>query len=147
MAGLRVASACTKQENDPGGSALPADDPSSSPGREQVEEQRARELLRSEREQIERLLGEVGRRDAVREAGDEHADRDDGAQPLTADEADETVASGLRARLGAISRAEARLDAGTYGRSVKSGEPIPDERLEADPAAELTVGEAAAARR
>jgi DnaK suppressor protein len=112
-----------------------------------VEEQRARDLLRSEREQIERLLAEVGRRDAVREAGDEHADRDDGAQPMTADEADETVASGLRARLSAISRAEARLDAGTYGLSVKSGDPIPDERLEADPAAELTVQEAAAVGR
>ncbi len=111
-----------------------------------MEEQRARQLLRSEREEIERLLAEVGRRDAVREAGDEHADRDDGAQPLTADEADETIASGLRSRLEAISRAEARLDAGTYGRSVRSGEPIPDERLEADPAAELTVEEAAARR-
>ena len=28
------------------------------------------------------------------------------------------------------------------GRSVRSGAPIPDERLEADPAAELTVEEA-----
>jgi hypothetical protein len=30
---------------------------------------------------------------------------------------------------------------------VRSGQPIPDERLEADPLAELTVGEAAAAER
>jgi DnaK suppressor protein len=36
---------------------------------------------------------------------------------------------------------------GTYGRSVRSGEPIPDERLEADPAAELTISEARAAER
>ncbi len=35
-----------------------------------------------------------------------------------------------------------RLDDGSYGRSVRSGVPIPDERLEADPAAELTVEEA-----
>ena len=35
-----------------------------------------------------------------------------------------------------------RLEEGTYGRSVRSGAPIPDERLEADPAAELTVEEA-----
>jgi DnaK suppressor protein len=34
------------------------------------------------------------------------------------------------------------LTAGTYGRSTVSGVPIPDERLEADPAAELTVEEA-----
>ena len=40
-------------------------------------------------------------------------------------------------------RAEQRLDDGTYGRSIRSGDPIPDERLRADPAAELTVEEAA----
>jgi RNA polymerase-binding transcription factor DksA len=45
----------------------------------------------------------------------------------------------------ALQRAEARLAAGTYGRSVRSGQPIPDERLEADPLTELTVEEAAAA--
>jgi DnaK suppressor protein len=38
------------------------------------------------------------------------------------------------------------LAAGTYGRSVQSGKPIPDERLEADPAAELTVEEEASQR-
>ena len=39
-------------------------------------------------------------------------------------------------------RAEHRLDEATFGRSVRSGVPIPDERLEADPAAEFTVEEA-----
>jgi len=47
----------------------------------------------------------------------------------------------------ALERAEARLAAGSYGRSVRSGRPIPDERLEADPLAELTVEEAAAEER
>jgi DnaK suppressor protein len=54
---------------------------------------------------------------------------------------DDAVAAGLRTRLAAIERAEARLAAGTYGRSVRSNDPIPDERLEADPAAELTMQE------
>ena len=40
-----------------------------------------------------------------------------------------------------MERAEARLEAGTYGLSVLSGEPIPDARLEARPTAELTVEE------
>jgi DnaK suppressor protein len=53
----------------------------------------------------------------------------------------------LRARFAALVRAEARLAAGSYGRSVRSGQPIPDERLQADPLAELTVQEAAAAER
>src|SRR5260370_611527 len=54
--------------------------------------------------------------------------------------------SGLRDRLAALGHAEQRLDNGTYGRSVRSGLPIPDERLAADPAAELTVEEARAQR-
>jgi len=44
-------------------------------------------------------------------------------------------------RLEAIERAQARLSQGTYGRSVQSGEPIPDGRLEVEPWAELTVEE------
>ena len=57
---------------------------------------------------------------------------------------DDAIAESLRDRLGALERAEQRLADGTYGRSVQSGQPIPDARLEADPAAELTVEEAAA---
>ena len=34
------------------------------------------------------------------------------------------------------------FDAGSFGCSSQSGQRIPDERLEADPAAELTVEEA-----
>ena len=37
------------------------------------------------------------------------------------------------------------MAAGTYGRSVRSGVAIADDRLEADPAAELTVEEQAGA--
>jgi DnaK suppressor protein len=66
----------------------------------------------------------------------------DSEESLTAEEQESAVAEGLRLRLGDIERAQQRLRGGTYGRSVRSGEPIPDERLEADPAAELTVDEA-----
>ena len=74
-------------------------------------------------------------------------DVSDAAQPLTAEGMDDAIAESLRSRLDAIERALQRLDHGTYGRSVRSGEPIPDERLEADPAAELTIDEARAAER
>ena len=47
----------------------------------------------------------------------------------------------LQAQLEAVERAEARLADGTYGISVASGEPIPDERLEIRPTAELTADE------
>jgi DnaK suppressor protein len=79
-------------------------------------------------------------REATRATGDIA----DPAQPLTDEQGADAIAAGLRTRLGAIERAEGRLDAGTYGKSVRSGTPIPDERLEADPAAELTVEEEAA---
>ena len=60
---------------------------------------------------------------------------------------DEGLADDLREELAAVERAEARLAAGTYGVSIESGEPIPDERLEALPTAERTAAEEAAYER
>jgi DnaK suppressor protein len=111
-----------------------------------MEPERARQLLEDEKARLEQLLAE--RSEAAeqdRAAGDESARFSDGAESLTAEAGDDAVIGGIEARLGAIARAEERLAAGTYGRSVRSGAPIPDERLEADPAAELTVEEAAQA--
>jgi DnaK suppressor protein len=56
-------------------------------------------------------------------------------------ELDESFADGLREQLEAVERAEQRLADGTYGLSIESGEPIPDERLELEPTAERTVVE------
>ena len=47
-------------------------------------------------------------------------------------------------QLIAADRAAARIDAGTYGRSVESGRPIPIARLEAAPLADRTMEEQAA---
>jgi DnaK suppressor protein len=71
----------------------------------------------------------------------------DDANSRNAEQTGTAVDQLLRARWAALQWAEARLAAGSYGRSVRSGQPIPDERLEADPLAELTVQEAAAAAR
>ena len=109
-----------------------------------MDEQRARELLAAERRQVEVALGDAtdaGQED--RSAASETGDVDDPAEPLTSEQVDDALAAGLRERLAAIERAEARLAEGTYGRSVRSGRPIPDDGLEADPAAELTAEEAA----
>jgi DnaK suppressor protein len=65
------------------------------------------------------------------------------ASNLYQDELDEGLGDDLREDLAAVERAEARLATGTYGLSVESGEPIPDERLEALPTAERTVDEEA----
>ncbi len=73
---------------------------------------------------------------------EEGVDISDPAQPLTAQFENDAITASLRDRLAALDRAEQRLKDGTYGRSVRSGVPIPDARLEADPAAELTIEEA-----
>lgn len=105
-----------------------------------MEPERARELLARERAEVEEEIAGLGREgpeegDARREPGDE------GSEDLYQDEFDAGRLDDLKGRLAAVERAEERLAAGTYGLSVRSGEPIPDERLEAAPAAELTVEE------
>ena len=106
-----------------------------------MDDSKAKELLAAERKQVEEELAAMRREgpeeeDARREPGD---NLDEG---LYQDEFDAGREQDLRRRLEAIERAEKRPEEGTYGRSVRSGEPIPDERLEANPTAELTVSEA-----
>jgi len=108
-----------------------------------VEDVRAQELLRAERDRTTQLLADIGQAGAAdREAANQSGDMFDSAEPLTAQGVDESVRTELQERLAAIDRAADRLRAGTYGYSVRSGEPIPDDRLASDPAAELTVAEA-----
>ncbi len=108
-----------------------------------MDHDRARVLLQDERARVERLLRETagaGRDD--RAEANAPGDLTDPAERLTAEEADDAIAAGLRERLAAVDRAERRIGDGTFGFSVRSGLPISDDRLEADPAAELTVEEA-----
>jgi RNA polymerase-binding transcription factor len=105
---------------------------------------RARALLTAERERIEQALARLRPQDDG-EPADEY-DPANLAADLYQDELDEGLADDLREQLAALERAEQRLAAGTYGISVESGRPIPDERLEIVPAAELTVDEERARR-
>src|SRR5512132_3494277 len=113
-----------------------------------MEEERARALLGAERQRLERLLASVDA-DHERDAPADEVAEDlvDGADRRTIQETDEAVARQLHDRMQALLQAEDRLAAGTYGRSVLTGRPIPDERLEAFPLAELTVDEEAARER
>ena len=103
----------------------------------------ARSLLQDERRRVEELLDSTlqSARDD-RDAANDDGDLTDPAPGLNNEQVDNAIAESLRDRLAAIERAEQRLADGAYGRSVRSGDPIPDERLRADPAAELTVDEA-----
>jgi DnaK suppressor protein len=107
-----------------------------------VDPDRARELLRAERGRIERALATRGHEDDGEEADDQ--DPSNLGADLYQDELDEGLREDLGAQLAAVERAEARLEAGTYGLSVESGDPIPDARLEIHPTAELTVEEESA---
>lgn len=104
-----------------------------------MEHDRARELLAAERARIERALARLEREDD--QEPDDEFDAANQASDLYQDELDEGRTEDLREQLAAVERAEARLAAGTYGLSVESGRPIPDERLEALPTAELTTDE------
>jgi DnaK suppressor protein len=106
-----------------------------------MELEHARSLLDAERAQVQQLLADLG----TARTDDHEAERDASypAQPLAQQGVDDAVAAGLRDRLAVLDRALQRIDDRSYGRSIRSGVPIPDERLEADPAAELTVQEAA----
>jgi RNA polymerase-binding transcription factor len=106
-----------------------------------MDPERARELLASERARIERALARRAHQDTGEPADEE--DPANLASDLYQDELDEGLADDLREELAAVERAEVRLAAGTYGRSVESGKPIPDERLEARPTAERTAEEEA----
>jgi DnaK suppressor protein len=88
-----------------------------------MDPERARQLLQQERERIEALLADLSpQSEGEDEPGDE------GSETLYQEEFDAT-------------RAEARLAEGTYGRSIVTGDPIPDERLERVPTAERNIGE------
>jgi DnaK suppressor protein len=100
---------------------------------------RARELLAAERVRIERSLARLEQQDSGEPADD--LDPANLGSELYQDEFDEGLSDELREELAAVDRAEARLAAGTYGLSIESGKPIPDERLEAVPTAERTVEE------
>ena len=107
-----------------------------------MDTEQARELLRRERQRIERALAEqAGESDGELSTVDQQLG-DQGSE-LYEDEFEAGLRERLLSELAAVERAEARVDAGTYGLSVESGKPIPDERLELIPWAERTAEEQA----
>jgi DnaK suppressor protein len=100
----------------------------------------ARELLTRERARIEQALALV-ERDGPQEGDDRVEPGDLDSEDLYQDEYNEGRAEDLRKELAAVERAEKRVADGTYGLSIESGKPIPDERLEALPTAERTIEE------
>jgi len=108
-----------------------------------VNEPRARELVARERARVESMLAELG--GEIPAEGflgrQQPGDRDDAGSALETESVTVALRADLREQLAAVGRAEERIARGMYGRSVESGTPIPDDRLEAEPLAERTVDE------
>ncbi|MBA2295740.1 MAG: hypothetical protein H0W16_11485 [Actinobacteria bacterium] len=102
---------------------------------------RARELLGRERQRIEHALAERREPGGASDLSSRDEPLGDEAADLQARELAEGMVEQLEVELEALERAEARLEAGTYGTSVESGESIPDDRLGAYPLAERTIEE------
>jgi DnaK suppressor protein len=102
--------------------------------------ERAQELLAAERARIERALRDL-QDSTVEDDVSSIEDTADHGSELYERELEDGLRERVRRELEALERAEQRLIDGTYGLSVESGEPIPDERLEAYPLAERTVEE------
>jgi RNA polymerase-binding transcription factor len=104
-----------------------------------MDEARARELLAERRTDIEEQLRSIG----IDPLGDDESTTEiaDNASDTYQAEYDAGRIQELRDELAAVARAEDRLRNGTFGKSVQSGAPIPDERLEALPTAERTIEE------
>jgi DnaK suppressor protein len=105
-----------------------------------IDKARARELLARERERIASSLADSERERDMEVSGLDQHPADD-AERLQQDEVDDALDEQAREELEAVERAEQRLQEGTYGLSIESGEPIPAARLEAIPWAERTAEE------
>jgi DnaK suppressor protein len=108
-----------------------------------MDEQRARSLVARERRRIETALAELtGEEQAEDESQfDQAGESREAGSDIQHELVDDALTAALRDQLAAVVRAEARIADGTYGRSIESGSPIPDDRLEAEPLAERTVEE------
>jgi DnaK suppressor protein len=102
----------------------------------------ARERLEAERDRVrQQLAGSERNTQSDLAERDNDTDPADVGEQVEEEEVDLAIHDSLRRELDAIERALERVDDGTYGTSVESGEPIPAKRLQAIPWAERTPDE------
>ncbi len=108
-----------------------------------------KQKLLDEKARLEAELGGVGIKNPDR-AGDWNAVVDEGKDVSTADknemadaiedlEENNAIVTELETQYREVTAALARIEAGTYGHDEKTNEPIPIERLEANPAARENI--------
>lgn len=110
-----------------------------------MDEARARKLLQAERDRLTDLRRRKASEfdqplsDSMSELSSFDQHPGDLASETAERETSLAVLEHIDEQLQAIDDAFARLDEGRYGICEGTGEPIPDERLEADPTARYTV--------
>lgn len=114
---------------------------------EHIDTDKMRTLLEEEREKLEKELAAHGKPASA--PGDwsgsstnietDHADPNAVADQIEEFVTNTGLVETLEARHRNVVRALEKIEAGTYGICEVSGEPIPAERLEANPAARTTV--------
>lgn len=104
-----------------------------------MDDTEARELLRAERERLTALLSNTA--DNVSELQDTDPGVADNAKDVVDRQLERSTLQQIAEQLREVDAALERVDAGTYGRSEVSGEPIPDERLRAVPTTRRLVSE------
>jgi DnaK suppressor protein len=108
-----------------------------------MDEHRARALVARERRRIEAELADLAGDEQGEDAShfDQTGESAEAGSEIQHDMVDSAVAATLQKELASVVRAETRIAQGSFGLSVESGARIPDDRLEAEPLAERTVGE------
>jgi RNA polymerase-binding transcription factor DksA len=111
-----------------------------------MDTERARELLEAERRRLQGIIDEGTQSDfgeAEQARGSDVLSPDsqpqDAAQLLYDQEQEQSILGHAQAELREVEHALRKLEDGTYGLDEETGEPIPDERLEALPATRFTV--------
>jgi RNA polymerase-binding transcription factor DksA len=111
-----------------------------------MDTERARELLEAERRRLQGIIdnaneGDFGEAEQERSSDVLSYDEQpsDAAQTIFDREEELSIVGHAEAELREVEHAVRKLDEGTYGLDEESGEPIPDERLEAMPATRFTV--------
>ena len=105
--------------------------------------QHYKELLEKEQENLEKELVTVGRKnpensgdwEAVEKMDIDTADEEEVADSMTEYENNKGILEQLEARLNEVKTALKKIEDGTYGICEISGQPIEEDRLEANPAA------------
>ena len=105
--------------------------------------EKAKEFLDNEVTKLEAELGTVGRKNPDNQTDWEATTREDGQPAEEGDVADEIeeyennkgILNQLEIRLNQVKKAISRIDDGTYGVCEIGGEPIEEDRLEANPSA------------